>query len=72
MSVVNDDEDVVMADNLLDLELDAMILSQSTHSTSVSRAPYKKIRDSQARESRFSQELCCKDQSRSNNIVLFF
>jgi len=42
MSMVNDDEDIVMADDLLDLELDAMMLSQSTHSTLVSRVPYKK------------------------------
>jgi len=36
VSNVNDDEDVAMADDLLDLELDTMILSQSTHSNVVS------------------------------------
>jgi len=64
---VNDGEDVVMADNLLDLELDAMILSQSTRSQAVSRVPYKKTPDSQTSNSRSSLELCCKDQTRSNN-----
>jgi len=67
MSIVNDDEDVVMADNLLDLELDTMILSQSTYSTSVSQVPHKGVHDSQARDSQFLQELYCKDQNRSNN-----
>jgi len=35
-SNVNDDEDIVMADDLLDLELDTIILGQSTHSKLVS------------------------------------
>jgi len=67
MSNVNDDEDIAMADDLLDLELDTMILSQSTHSNMVSQVPYKKIRDSQTSNSRLSPELCCKDQLRSNH-----
>jgi len=67
VSNVNDDEDVVMADDLLDLELDAMIFSQFTRSQVVSRVPYKKICDSQTSNSRSSLELCCKDQTRSNN-----
>jgi len=68
MSIVNDDDDVVMTNGLLDLELDAMILSQSTPSTSVSRVPHKTVRDFQAMKRRFSQKLYCKDQHRSNNI----
>jgi len=56
-----------MADDLLDLELDTMILSQSTRSNMVSRVPYKKMRDSQTSNSRLSPELCCKDQYRSSN-----
>jgi len=36
MSTVNDNEDIVMADDLLDLELDVMILSQSTRLAPVS------------------------------------
>jgi len=57
---VNDDEDITMADDLLDLELETMILSQS-------RVPYKKMHDSQTSNSRLSSELCCKDQTRYNN-----
>jgi len=71
MSTVHDDENVVMADNLLDLELDAMVLSQSTRLPSVSRVPYKRVCDSQAMSSQFSKELCCKDPSRSNNNSAF-
>jgi len=56
-----------MADDLLDLELDTMILSQSTRSNVVSRVLYKKMCGSQTSNSRLSPELCCKDQSRSNN-----
>jgi len=67
VSNVNDDKDVVIADDLLDLELDAMILSQSTRSHVVSRVPYKKICDSQTGYSRLLPELCCKGQLRSNN-----
>jgi len=67
VSNVNDDEDVVMVDDLLDLELDAIILSQSTCSNMVSRVPYKNICDSQTSNSRSSPELCCKGQLRSNN-----
>jgi len=63
LSIVNDDEDIVMADDLLDPELDAMILSQSTHLISVTRVPYKMIHDSQARNSRLSPELCCKGRA---------
>jgi len=36
MSNVNDAEDIVMIDDLLDLELDTILLSQSTRSKSVS------------------------------------
>jgi len=36
ISNVNDDEDIAMAKDLLDLELDTMILSQSTRSNMVS------------------------------------
>jgi len=64
---VNDDEDITMADDLLDLELDTMILSQSTCSNVVFRVPYKTMHDSQTSNSRLSSELCCKDQTRSNN-----
>jgi len=64
---VNDDEDITMAADLLDLELDTMILSQSTRPNVVSRVPYKKMHDSQSSNSRLSSELCCKDQTRSNN-----
>jgi len=67
VSNVNDDEDVVMANDLLDLELDAMTLSQSTHLNIVFRVPYKKMHDSQTSNSRLSLELYCKDQYRSNN-----
>jgi len=56
-----------MADDLLDLELDTMFLSQSTRPNTVSRVPYKKMHDSQTSNSRLSSELCCKDQIRSNN-----
>jgi len=56
-----------MADDLPDLELDTMFLSQSTCPNPVSRVPYKKMHDSQTSNSRWSSELCCKDQSRSNN-----
>jgi len=64
---VNNDEDIVMADNLLDLELNTMSLSQFTRHDTVSRVPYKKMHDSQTSNSRLSSELCCKDQTRSNN-----
>jgi len=56
-----------MVDDLLDLELDTMILSQSTCSKVVSRVPYKKMCDPQTSNSRLSLELCCEDQFRSNN-----
>jgi len=59
---VNDDEDIVMADDLLDLELDTMPLSQFTRSDAVLRVHYKKMHDSQTSNSRLSSELCCKDQ----------
>jgi len=53
---VNDDEDITMADDLLDLELDTMILSQSTRPNAVSRVPYKKMHDSQTSSRRLSSE----------------
>jgi len=56
---VNDDEDIVMADDLLDLELNTMSLSQLTCSDTVFRVPYKKMNDSQTSNSRLSSELCC-------------
>jgi len=56
-----------MADDLLDLELDTMSLSQSTRPDTVFRVPYKKMHDSQTSKSRLSSELCCKDQTPSNN-----
>jgi len=59
---VNGDENIAMADGLLDLELDTMPLSQSTRPDTVFRVPYKKIHDSQTSNSRLSSELCCKDQ----------
>jgi len=64
---VNDDENIIMADGLLDLEPDTMPLSQSTRTNTVIRVPYKKMNDSQTSNSRLSSELCCKDQIRSNN-----
>jgi len=64
---VNDDEDVTMADDLLDLALDTTSLCLSTQSNSASRVPYKKMCDSSTSNSRLSPELCCKDQIRSNN-----
>jgi len=67
MSTVNGDEDIAMADDLLDLELDAIILSQSTRLTPISRVPYKKIHDSQTSNSRLSSELYCIGQPQSNN-----
>jgi len=56
-----------MADGLLVLELDTMPLSQSTRPDTVFRVPYKKMHDSQTSNSQWSSELCCKDQTRSNN-----
>jgi len=64
---VNDDEDVTMADDLLDLALDTTSLCLSTQSNSASRVPYKKMCDSSTSNSQLSPELCCKDQIRSNN-----
>jgi len=64
---VKDDEDITMADDLLDLELNTMFLSQSTRPKTVSPVPYKKMHDSQTSNSQLSSELCCKDQIRSNN-----
>jgi len=64
---VNGDENITMADGLLDLELDTMPLSQSTRTNTVFRVPYKEMYDSQTSNSRLSSELCCKDQTRSNN-----
>jgi len=66
-SYVKDDEDITMADDLLDLELDTMALSQSTRHDTVLRVPYKKMHDSQTRNIRLSSELCSKDHTRSNN-----
>jgi len=62
MSNVNDDEDIIMADDSLDLELDTLLLSQSTRSTSISRVPNKKTYDFQTSNGRWSEELCCKGQ----------
>jgi len=59
---MKDDEDITMADDLLDLELDTISLSQSTRPDTVFRVPYKKMHDSQTSNSRLSSELCCKDQ----------
>jgi len=68
---VHGDENITMADGLLDLELDTMPLSQSTCTNTVIRVPYKKMNDSQTSSSRLSSELCCKDQIRSvNNSAL--
>jgi len=64
---VNDDQDITMANDLLNLEPDTMILSQSTCPNVVSRVLYKKMHDSQTSNSRLSSELYCKDQTRSNN-----
>jgi len=64
---VNGDENIAMADGLLDLELDIMPLSQSTRPNTVFRVPYKKMHDSQTSNSRLSSEICCKDQTQSNN-----
>jgi len=54
-------EDITTADDLLDLELDTMFLSQSTRPNTVSRVPYKNMHDSQTSNSGLSSELCCKD-----------
>lgn len=43
---MNDDENMVVADNLLDLELESMTFSQSTPLPSVSRVLYKRVCDS--------------------------
>jgi len=64
---VNDDEDVTMADDLLDLALDTTSLCPSTQSNSASRVPYKRMCDSSTSNSQLSPELCCQDQTRSNN-----
>jgi len=64
---VNGDENIIMADDLLNAELDTMSLSQSTRLGTVFRVPYKKMHDSQTSNSQLSLELCCKDQTRSNN-----
>jgi len=64
---VNDDEDVTMADDLLDLALDTTSLCPSTRSNPVSRVPYKKMCDSSTSNSQLSPELCCQDQIRFNN-----
>jgi len=64
---VKDNEDITMADDLLDLELDTMSLRQSTRPNTVFRVPYEKMHDSQTSNSRLSSELCCKDLIRSNN-----
>jgi len=64
---VNGDENIAMADGLLDLELDTMPLSQSTRPDTVFRVPYKEMNDPQTSNSRLSSELCCKDQTRSSN-----
>jgi len=66
---VNNDEDAVMADGLLDLELDT-VLGQSTRDQLVSRVPSKSC-DSQTSNSRPSPELCCKDPPRSDNNSTF-
>jgi len=64
---VNGDENITMADGLLDLEPDAIPLIQSTRTNTVFRVLYKEMNDSQTCNSRLSSELCCKDQIRSNN-----
>jgi len=64
---VNGDENITMADGLLDLEPDTMSLRQSTHTNTVPQVPYKEMYDSQTSNGRLSSELCCKDQIRSNN-----
>jgi len=64
---VNGDENMLMADGLLDWEPDTMSFSQSTRINTVTRVPYKEMNDSQTSNSRLSSELCCKDHMRSNN-----
>jgi len=64
---VNDDEDVTMADDLLNLALDTTSLCPSTQSNAASLVPYKKMCDSSTSDSQLSPELCCKGQIRSNN-----
>jgi len=64
---VNGDENMLMADSLLDLGPDTVSLSQSTRTSTVVRVPYKEMHDSQTSNSQLSSELCCKDQLRSNN-----
>jgi len=64
---VNGDENMLMADSLLDLEPDTMSLGQSTRTSTVIRVPYKEMNDSQTSNSRLSSELCCKGQIRPNN-----
>jgi len=64
---VNGDENMLMADSLLDLEPDTMSLNQSTRTSTVIQVPYKEMNDSQTSNSRLSSELCCKGQIRSNN-----
>jgi len=59
---VNGDENMLMADGLLDLKPDTMSLSQPTRTSTVIRVPYKEMNDSQTSNSRLSSELCCKDQ----------
>jgi len=66
---VNGDENITMADGLLDLELDTMPLSQSTRPDTVFRVPYKKMHDSQTSNSRLSSELCCYDNLPPMKIV---
>jgi len=48
---VNGDENIAMADGLLDLKLDTMPFSQSTCPDTVFRVLYKKMHDSQTSNS---------------------
>jgi len=66
-SYVKGDENIKMADDLLDLELDTMSLCQSTRHDSVPRVLSEKMYDSQTSNSRLSSELWCKDHIRSNS-----
>ena len=68
---VKGDENTVMADSLLDLGPDTVSLGQSTPVNTVVRVPYKDMHDFQTNSGRLSSELCCKDQSRSNNNSAF-
>jgi len=57
LTTANNGENVAITDNLLDLDLESIVFSQSKQLSAVSPVPYKRVKNSQTDKSQDSCEL---------------